>query len=317
MVGAPRAGTTSLHAYLRRVPGVYLPSIKEINFFSEFNTVSGGGGAEGFVDPQQYVSLFSGAAPGDAIGDATPTHLYSRGAAQRIHDRLPDARIVAVLRDPIERAHSQYLMTVGKAWERSSFFDAVQREANTPLERLRDWQLYVGLGLYYEQVRRYLDLFGPERVRIYIYEQVCGDWLSVVRDVCDFIGVPPPAEDVVGDVYLNEYRELRHATGARLARWLVDDQIMAGLQELLRRMPPFAGALLKAWDLRETLIPLYGRLFFGRAPKPAIDAEALVYLRGIYQPEVLRLEKLLGVDLSVWTRTLGARAGRPSPVSVP
>ncbi|HLC30378.1 MAG TPA: sulfotransferase, partial [Dehalococcoidia bacterium] len=123
IVGAPRAGTTSLHAYLRKIPSIYLPPIKEINFFSQFSPVEWP--IPSIDDENWYRGLFADAGDRPAVGDATPTYLYDEGAAQRIFARIPGAKIIILLRDPIDRAYSHYLMAVNKGWEQRPFYQAV------------------------------------------------------------------------------------------------------------------------------------------------------------------------------------------------
>ena len=112
IVGAPRAGTTSLYRYLRRHPQVFMPAVKEPHFFANINPDPDQRHLFPAMDEGQYVRLFRGALHYRAIGEASPSYLVTKGAAERIKARVPNAKIIMLLRDPTERAFSHYLMDI-------------------------------------------------------------------------------------------------------------------------------------------------------------------------------------------------------------
>ncbi|MGQ9662575.1 MAG: sulfotransferase domain-containing protein [Kiritimatiellia bacterium] len=122
IVGAPKAGTTSLFDYLGQHPEVYTPPVKEPCFFSS--------GLPAFThDLAEYEALFAGQTTQTAIGEASTTYLYDPDAARRIHDLLPEARIIIMLRNPAERAYSEWAYNALQlACEPLSFEAALEAE---------------------------------------------------------------------------------------------------------------------------------------------------------------------------------------------
>src|SRR5437867_4308222 len=115
VIGAARSGTTALYLYLRQHPNVFMSRDKETNFFAfEGEALDFRGPGAEFVNNSvvtlnAYLRLFADAPENAAIGEASPLYLYSLHAAERIHARLPDVRLIAILRNPIEQAYSHYL----------------------------------------------------------------------------------------------------------------------------------------------------------------------------------------------------------------
>src|SRR2546430_2567378 len=217
IVGAPKAGTTSLYHYLRQHPDVYMSPIKEPNFFaSEFRlehmspairplAEQDAPALAAYLDGpmrmlrfggvvtrwDQYLKLFRLVAAERAIGEASVAYLWSRSAAANIHQRIPDARIVMVLRNPADRAFSQYVQAVAKNRTRLPFDEFVRERARHLPETLDLFSPFLEYGLYFRQVERFLDRFGSERVRIYLYEDYSRNREATVRDLLRWLGVDP------------------------------------------------------------------------------------------------------------------------------
>src|SRR6266849_533449 len=131
LVGAAKAGTTSAYAYLSQHPQVFFPRIKEPHFFTR---VRPSGEQRFFVeaitDRTAYLRLFRGARGFGVVGDASPSYLWHPHVAHRIRARVPDAKIAIILRDPVERAHSHYLMDYREGVQDLSFYEALVRDMN-------------------------------------------------------------------------------------------------------------------------------------------------------------------------------------------
>ena len=156
IVGAAKAGTTSLHRYLEQHPQVFMSSVKEPRFFEAgWEKI----GKARFLIPariageREYLQLFKEAGESKAIGEASPSYLYDEEAPYLIKEKIPKAKIIISLRDPIDRAYSQYLHFVRAGIETKPFCDALFNE-------LGDY--YVQPGQYSDQVRRYLEVFGRD-----------------------------------------------------------------------------------------------------------------------------------------------------------
>lgn len=285
IVGAVKAGTTSLHNYLSQHPDIYMSPVKEPHFFSQVRpdpkwahiTTS-------ISDPDAYEELFRGATTEKVIGEASPSYLWEPNTPARIRAYAPDAKIIIMLRAPIDRAYSHYLMDVRGGRQQLPFDEAVKEDYTRESKGWGVSHLYVELGLYHEQVRRYLQHFGEEQVLIVFYEEFSGNTRATLRQVFEFL-------DVDTDV-------LQH----------IDYQTRHNPYAAPRNL--FARAILSATAVRRIvhhLLPqpvrlfLRDRLFWHQSHKPRIDPEAVRFMRPIFYPDAVRLESLIGRPLpSSW-----------------
>ncbi|RMH41369.1 MAG: sulfotransferase, partial [Gammaproteobacteria bacterium] len=191
VVGAQKAGTTSLHVWLDRLPGVCMPRDKETNFFSDDARFKRG--------IEWYCSRFNHCDSKAVLGEVSPEYLFSPVAAERIHGMLPDIRLIFIFREPVQRAYSQYLMSCRKGLETLGFCEALIHEE----KRLREHPElssiigYMKRSRYCEQVRRYLKYFRRNQCLFLKFESlVAGNdqTREVLEAIAEFIGIE--AEDL-------------------------------------------------------------------------------------------------------------------------
>jgi hypothetical protein len=199
LIGAAKSGTTALWAFLRQHPDVFMPDQKEPHHFAfppdQPAPVFAGPGAtmhQAVTDSRAYATLFAEAGDASAVGEASALYLYLPDAAARIAASVPDARLVAVLRQPADRAFSSYAHLKRQGREPAgSFEDALALEQ----ERIRNgwgflWR-YRDLGHYARQLRPYLDRFGAERLLVLRYDDLVANPLAVVQRTYAHLGVDP------------------------------------------------------------------------------------------------------------------------------
>ena len=282
VVGAMRSGTTALWAHLRQHPNIFMPDVKEPHFFAP--SYPRAPGTRRVEREDEYLKLFSGAKEGDRIGEASISYLRDPEAAARIHRIQPDAKIIILLREPVERAYSHHL----RASDDTRFFaQAIAEDTALEPKGLGLNHGYVDFGLYHDAVKRFLDLFGEEQVRIYVYEDFDADPYHVVQDVCDLLGVP-----YYGGGFFQPERRYNETTVPRhpLLRGLGMHLAQAHrLQEIVFTVFP-----------RSLVIPIYEFIFFRRGPKPSMDPDIRHSLHMLYHDDICRLEELIGRDLSAW-----------------
>jgi hypothetical protein len=187
IVGAPKAGTTSLYYYLKNIPGIYMSPIKEPNYFVRHAVQVGA--FDLIQDKAEYLGLFRKSDRCVAIGEASSTYLWDPDSPTLIHEALPHARIIILLRDPIDRARSQYLMRMKYHHLKSPFYDELMRDYNSKEKVWGVSGLYIEFGMYYEQIKRYLDQFGKEQVKIILFEEFIHHPRENVNEVLSFLGV--------------------------------------------------------------------------------------------------------------------------------
>ena len=189
VIGAYKAGTTSLDRYLRTHPEIFLPAVKEPSYyaFTGPNAASRPRPPDAVTDRHQYLALFDSVAGERAIGEVSPEYLVHPDAADAIAAELPDVKLIAVLRNPVERAYSDYLMYVRDGREPLDFTAALaaqdERHAGDPRGH------YVDTGRYGEQLDRYYQRFDRSQIRVYLFEDLANDPAACVRDVFAFLGV--------------------------------------------------------------------------------------------------------------------------------
>jgi len=268
VIGAPRAGTTSLHHYLDQHPQVYMSPVKEPAFFKLSR-----GGPPAFERPadvpvartiDEYLSLFEGASGERAVGEATPTYLQSAEAAERIRDAIPHAKLIAILRNPVERAFSGYAMRVSQGVEKLTFAQAVACELGTTDVECNGQRSYLLPGFYGRHLSTYVRLFERSRLRVYLYDDLDRRPRWLMRDIFQFLDVDPEfVPDIASAHNATRYpvkhlgfdRFLRIAPGKAFARRIVPKNSWARARRYVKRRNSLVPAFPP--DLRQQLVESY------------------------------------------------------------
>jgi len=281
IVGAPKAGTTYLYNMLKQHPDVFFPDRKELNHFSAWEIQQQRLYYEEKVisDHDEYISLYQSASFCPIRGVASVSYLFYPKVPGRIFKSCPDARILIMLRNPCHRAFSHYLMDERLGYVDVPFSEIIFK-GKADLRLSLYYQQYVELGLYAEQVKRYLDVFGREQLHVILFERARGNWERTLSDIYAFLGIPDSFMPV--NEAQNPYRAGRNAA----------------LQKVYknRRIRRFLKALLPQ-KLRDRLLD---RLF-PQNEKPKMSGEVLAELRHLYRKDTVNLGKLLNADiLNMW-----------------
>lgn len=295
LIGAAKAGTTSLWSYLAQHPEVFLPETKEPNYFAfPEQAPSAVGPAPAAVIHElllkfsvtswpAYTGLFAGSQGRRAVGEASVRYLYETDVPARIHACLPGVRLIAVLREPVARLHSHYWMNRQFHLEDLTLEEAIEAE---PARRQAgfgyDWH-YVAVGRYAEQLERYFTLFGRERVAVFLQEDLRREPSEVFRRACAFLGVSGTFEPDFSE----RAKEAFRPRWRRLDRWL---QYPGPVRS--------AGFRLLGPEHFERLRT--GLRRWNSAPIPPLDPGLRQRLKALFEDDVARLERLLGRELSAW-----------------
>ncbi len=281
IVGAPRSGTTSLYEYLRRVPGVYMSPVKEPNYFApgfyrryrEKPILDFG---KYFGNQEKYLELFEPVKDEVAVGEASASYLSDPEVPGRIKEAVPEARIIMILRDPVERAYSHYLQNVNNGWQRLPFEEAARLD------------LYLEPSLYAKQVQKYLDAFGSDHVRVLIFEEFIQEPGKTVSELLKFLGVNAGASTLVGEAH-NFFTTPRWPFTGRIIR--------SRLGRLAMRV------LIPSQARRIIRQQVVGR----KASKPPMPEKTRRFLEEVFRSDVERLEQILGRSLP-WFHARGQLA---------
>ena len=291
VIGAPKSGTTALYNFLRQHPQVYMSPNKEPRFFAcDARPLDYRGPFEnGLINKtsiwkrEHYAALFGGARDELALGEATPSYLWFPGTPERIQALLPHARLVAVLRQPADRAFSHYMMHRRDGREPLSFEDALRAE---PQRLAANWYYgrYRLAGYYHRHLSRYYELFPREQIRVYLYDDLVRDAAALLRDIFRFLGVD---DGVTVDTSVRyNLSGIIENPGLR-AVWAGTNRP----REILRPLVP------------RRLRTLVAGFFTSRKMiRVAMREDTRAELVADYREDILKLQELIGRDLSGWLR---------------
>jgi hypothetical protein len=301
IIGAQKAGTTSLYRYLDQHPQIYMSPLKEPFFFdNEINSKGevvqqrfGGPGrqrAPRFANLEEYRTLFRAVKGEKAIGEASPLYIYAPGTAERIKRYVPEARLIALLRNPADRAYSAFLQAVRIGVEPLTDFARALRDEE---DRIRDnWHYafhYRDRGLYFEQLERYYRVFGRERVGVWLYEDLRDDPAGVAQSVFRFLRV----DDAFTPDTFSKYNPagVPQSEAAHVMIRTMDTAVGVARRTFL---PPTSKVFLFVNRVRQVL---QSRML---AKPPPIDPKIRRELLEGYKEDILKLQELVGRDLSRW-----------------
>jgi hypothetical protein len=291
VVGAARSSTTSLNRYLSQHPEIFIPPRKEMHFFAADHFPCTGPGDEGMNrlvihDEEQYSQLFTRVAGEKAVGETSPFYLCLPGTAERIAQAVPDAKIIVILREPVARTYSAYMHLVREGRETFSLEEGLSREEERKQQGFEPMWWYKELSLYYSQVKRYLEVFGREQVKVLLYEEFYADPEQALREVFAFLGV---REDVVIDTSLR-YNAAGVAKSRRLYTFLTN---------FIRNPSPLQKRIKSLLPSRLRMV--WGTKAVGMLVRPVpMDLSLQTRLKPYFMEDVAKLEELLHRDLLCW-----------------
>jgi len=233
------------------------------------------------TDITAYRALFRGVTSEKAIGEASHWYLYSPKAPGRIRRHLPKAKLIVVLRDPVERAYSQYLHFIRDGQEPLTDFARALQEEQTRIHNNWAFGRYASRGFYHAQLRRYFDAFDRSQIKVYLYEDFSADPIGVLRDTFRFLGVD--------EVFVPEMSVRPNVSGVPNNR---------ALHALLTR-PERIKAILKPY-LPPKLLRFASDLRDRNLAKPQLAQEERRQMAEMYREDILKLQDLIGRDLSKW-----------------
>lgn len=289
LLGATKCGTTSLHQYMRQHPNVYMPYVKEIRFFNapeeEF---------EKMIDT--YPDFFEGV-DAASVGEATPAYFRRPDVViprmKRIYgdwlfgDSAP--RFIVIIRDPVQRAFSNYMHNVRLGRETRSFEQALDEEYDDLPDSRRRWRSYFHDGQYAYILSEWLETFDRDRFLIVLTEDLKVDADALMASIFDFL-------DVDTSQSVDTSQRLNAQGGSFRSAWLRSfmasppDWVLSALKQMIPR------------TTRRSIRQFMDRLNRDNSatPRPSLDPELVQTLRERYEPSVEELEALIDRDLSHW-----------------
>jgi hypothetical protein len=297
LIGAAKSGTDALNSYLAQHPQIYMSPQKEPMFF-----VAEGQDEIPFRGPgdrrvleyygcwvhtlDQYQRLFAGVNAESAIGEASTWYLYDEGAPQRIHAHVPRAKLIAILRNPVDRAYSAYTMLLRDGRETiRDFSQALAAEDKRVRAMWEPMWHYRRMGFYYAQLQRYYDTFDADQIHVAIYDDFTARPGEVMRDLFRFLDVDDrfePDTSARANVSLVPKNATFHMllAGEYRLKAVVKMALPAGFRQRVK-----------------------SHLVASNLTRPApIAPDVRRRLIEVFRPDILQLQGLIGRDLTPWLR---------------
>jgi hypothetical protein len=289
IVGAPKSGTTAAYTYLKAHPEIFMSPTKELYYFGDdlhrFHS-------QRLCEPE-YLSFFEGVRNEKWLGEASVSYLVSKLAAQEIHRFEPSARIIIMLRNPVEMMyamHSQNL-SVGKESEvdfsKALLLETARKQGKGILSKdsVADLLFYKELAHYYAQVRRYLEVFGGDNVHIIIFDDFKRDVAGVYKGMLRFLDVEETFQPAKFEI-INSNKRRRNE---RLRQVMVNPDVVAT-----------ARRLIPSRVVRQRIASKLMFLIVKQEPRSPLDLPLRHQLQQELLPDVEQLSKLLDRDLTHW-----------------
>ncbi len=266
-IGADRCGSKSLHNMFRQHPGCYVPPIADPYFFDK-NYDRG-------LD--WYLKLFENApATAQAIGEFSHDYIHSPEAAERIARDLPDVKLMATLRHPVDRTFSSYASAHSAGVIRVPFEQALQ-----------DVPMLIDNSLYADKLEAYFEHFGRDRIKVLFFDDLANDPAEFGKQAFQFLGLPF-VEEIDYGRRMSQLSESRIPFSGAVSKQAANLLRRLGWVELL-------GKLKSNHFVRSLFYKPYSS-----ESKPQVEPHVRKMLGEVFEPQIERLEKMLGRDLSAW-----------------
>jgi len=287
VIGAPKSGTTSLFYYLRQHPDIFLPVKKELHYYSysEIESHAEGPGDHFTIDSlcatrDDYLKNYRSVKKEIAIGEISPSYLYyAEGVAAKIKKELsPSVKIIMILRNPIDKAYSQYMHLVRDQRETLPFYDALLVESEREDNNWGDIWLYANSSLYAKKVKHYLSIFDKKNVKILFFDEFIENPNVVLKSIFQFLGVDSKIKCNTQTIY--------NRTGNSKSKLI--SNFFNG--------PNLLKSILKMVIPERVRIPI--RLFLlnlNTGKKRDMDSTAKEYLSNFFYSDIRELENFLNI----------------------
>ena len=290
VIGAQKAGTTALHYFLKQHPDIYMSPEKEPHFFSFEGKTSQNPGI--VTNLECYQALFDDCKHEKVLGEVSPSYMSNLEALKGIKSYIPEVKLIAMLRNPADRAYSQFLHEVREGREAITDFGEALKNHDRIEKRDREqgikrgpWCYYKPQGYYYNHLKPYFDTFGASQLKVCIYEDFAEDPVTVLQEMFLFLKVDHTFVPNVAMIFQKTgYPKIR------LLSTILDSKKSHPVKYMLKSIIPskqlhfFLGMKLRNWNL----------------VKPPLSSDIRAKLLEDYREDILQLQNLIQRDLSKW-----------------
>lgn len=285
IIGVQKAGTTSIYNYLNQHPQIYMSPVKETNFL-EKNWEEIEDQRKARIDTfEKYCQLFTGVKDEIAIGEASPNYLFHyESSSERIKRYVPNAKLIAVLRNPVDRAYSDYLMhirdAIGKG-QRTSLSEQIKYRADKSFIILK--------GFYYKHLQHFYEEFDREQIQVYLYDDLSKDPVKFMQKMYRFVGVD--------DTFLPDVS--KKAQVAQVPKNTAVNNLLRQ-QNPLRTIVSSGLRLILPLEVRQNIRSRLIQMNSQEKKAAPLSPEDRQQLIELYREDILKLQDLIQRDLSAW-----------------
>jgi len=288
IVGAAKSGTTSLYRYISKHPEIFFCNLKEPRYFSSKYKKFPHNGPGDYVadnftikEESKYLDLFKSVNNKKIIGEASVDYLYYYNTAYDIKKFSPNAKIIVILRNPIDRAFSAYVHLKGAGRENLPFEEALKQEKNRMSHNYEFIWFYKGVGKYYQQLKTYLEVFGEENVLIILFDELNKDVKSVIKKMMFFLNIDP-------GIIIDDHIKYNFSG---IPRNKIIDLILKNrkLQHMSKKVFPAQIVRRIGYKIAEKNLK-----------KPIIAEKTRFELIKYFTEDIIMLQNLVSRDLSMW-----------------
>jgi hypothetical protein len=301
VIGAPKAGSTALHGALVQHPQLHLSTPKEPKYFLTGDRRPSRADHRGPGDAHssrewvwqraRYERLFDSAPEGTLRGESTPFYLWDKAAHLRIRETVPNVKLIAVIRDPVDRAYSNWTHLWCDGLEpEGDFLAACRREPERIAAGYAPFWRYVELGRYGEQFEHLFRVFSREQVHVLRYKDIVDEPAKSIDAVCGFLGVEPGLVDTI--------------PSSNMSAWADDTVVNSALRRMIRAGAA-AGAFVPPNIWRRAQRPLVGALRRDGTHRPHLGVAQRRELVEYFRADIDLLEQLLGRSFHDWVSDSG------------
>lgn len=284
IIGAPKSGTTSIFYYLKQHPDIYLPVRKELHYFS-YSCLEKQAKGPGDTDALKnlccnwdaYINHYKSVNGQKAIGEVSPSYLYFSQVSHKIKDQLGNIKIICILRNPIEKAFSQFNHLKRDYREELCFYDALMAEKGRVEKGWGDFWRYAESSLYADRLKLYYEVFGADSVKVVLFDDLMADSGLLMKEMFSFLGIDASFEVQTDEIYNRSGKSRlkfisdffsKPNTVKSLAKSIIPEQIRVAIR-------------MKVLDMNT-------------ADKDAIDDRSRTFLIEYFSQDIAQLEAIIG-----------------------
>ncbi|EDZ95516.1 sulfotransferase [Limnospira maxima CS-328] len=287
IIGVEKSGTTSIYNYLNQHPEVYMSPVKETNFLEREWSLEESRKPSRIDTLDKYTDLFKNVTNEKAIGEVSPNYLFKyKTSIPKIYKLLPNAKLIAILRHPVERAYSDYLMHIRDVIGGKNVPSLSAQATKDPITSFT-----IRKGLYAEPLAAFFEAFGRDNIKVYLYDDLQESATAFMQDIYEFIGVDPT---FIPDTS-------KRAQKAAVPKNQTVNTVLR-TQNLVRKT---VASILRLFLSEATRQKIRDRLlaanYQSKAALPLAEEERQL-LQDLYREDILKLQELLETDLSHWLK---------------